>query len=131
MSQIRVFLVDDSPEFLQAAAQFLSSDPCIQVVGCFQGAEEAILEASRLKPDLVLMDLAMPGMNGLEASHHIKELKRPPRVIILTMYDQEEYGSVAPLAKVDGFVTKSEIGALLLPLIHKIFQLKEPAVSPC
>jgi DNA-binding NarL/FixJ family response regulator len=126
MTQIKVLLVDDSREFLQAAAQFLSSDPCIEVVGRVESAEDALREATRLEPDLVLVDLAMPGMNGLEATRHLKERKDPPRVIILTMYDLDEYRSAAPAVQADGFVTKSEFGIRLLPMIHTIFRLPKP-----
>jgi DNA-binding NarL/FixJ family response regulator len=121
MSPIRVLLVDDSHEFLQAAAHFLSSDPRIEVIGQFQAAEDAIHQVDRLHPDLVLMDLAMPEMNGLEATRLIKEHERPPRVIILTMYDDGEYHNATEAVKADGFVTKSEFGAVLIPLILSMF----------
>jgi DNA-binding NarL/FixJ family response regulator len=126
MTQVRVLMVDDSPDFLQAASKFLESDPCIQVIGTFHGAEEALAQLPCLEPDLVLIDLAMPGMNGLEATRHLKEQLVPPRVIILTMYDLEEYRSAAPQVQADGFVTKSEFGAALLPLIRSIFDIPDP-----
>lgn len=125
MTQIRVLLVDDSAEFLQAAAHFLNSDPCIRVIGSFQAAEEALKFLPNLEPDLVLMDLAMPGMNGLEATRLLKEQEAPPVVILLTMYDLEEYRSAAPQARADGFVTKSDFGVDLLPLIHTIFDIPD------
>jgi DNA-binding NarL/FixJ family response regulator len=121
MSPIRVLLVDDSNEFLQAAAHFLSSDPRIEVIGQFQAAEEAIGQVEMLHPDLVLMDITMPEMNGLEATRIIKEHKQPPRVIILTMYNDGEYHNASEAVNADAFVTKSEIGAVLVPLILSMF----------
>jgi DNA-binding NarL/FixJ family response regulator len=126
MTQVRVLMVDDSPEFLQAASHFLEADPCIQVIGSFNGAEEALEHLPGLEPDLVLMDLAMPGMNGLEAVRLLKSQELPPRVIILTMYDVDEFRSAAPQIHADGFVTKSEFGAALLPLIRCLFDLPDP-----
>ena len=121
MSPIRVLLVDDSLEFLQAASHFLSSDPRIEVVGQFLYAGDALNHVQDLCPDLVLMDLAMPIINGLEATRRIKAQNRPPRVIILTMYDNKEYYSASKAAMADGFVTKSEFGVQLLPLILNMF----------
>jgi DNA-binding NarL/FixJ family response regulator len=121
MSPIRVLLVDDSYEFLQAAAHFLSSDPRIEVIGKFQAAKEAIGQVETLHPDLVLMDIAMPEMNGLEATRIIKEIKQPPRVIILTMYDDGEYHNASEAVNADAFVAKSEFGAVLVPLILSMF----------
>jgi DNA-binding NarL/FixJ family response regulator len=127
MPPIRIILVDDSPEFLQAAGNFLDSDPCVQVVGRFQRAEEALEQAPKLTPDLVLMDLALPGLNGLEATRRLKQASNPPQVIILTMYDLDVYRSAAPEVQADGFVTKSEFGTCLMPLIRKLFNIEEPA----
>lgn len=122
MSPIRVLLIDDSPEFLQATSRFLASDPCIQVVGQSLSAQEAQEEIGRLKPDLVLMDLAMPGVNGLEATREVKSKKGAPRVIILTMHDNLEYRAAARAANADGFIPKSELGMELIPLIHTMFK---------
>jgi DNA-binding NarL/FixJ family response regulator len=121
MSPIRVLLVDDSQEFLQAASHFLSADPRIEVIGQFQAAEDAIGQVDQLHPDLVLMDIALPEMSGLEATRKIKEHVPPPRVIILTMYDDSEYYNASESVMADGFVTKSEFGAVLLPLILSMF----------
>src|SRR5512136_68810 len=67
MSLVRILLVDDSPEFLGAAARFLATDPQIEIVGHALSARKAIEEVTRLQPDLVLLDLAMPEMHGFAA----------------------------------------------------------------
>ncbi|RPI30507.1 MAG: DNA-binding response regulator [Chloroflexota bacterium] len=122
MSDIRVLLVDDSQEFLQATSRFLSSAPGISVVGEFLSAVNALEEAEGLQPDLVLMDLAMPGINGLEATRRIKEKAEAPRVVLVTMHDNNEYRSAAKAASADGFITKAELVADLLPLIYSLFK---------
>jgi DNA-binding NarL/FixJ family response regulator len=126
MIPIRVLLVDDSREFLKAASAFLASDPAIEVVGKFHNAKEALEQAPKLHPDLVLMDIAMPKMNGLEATRRLKQQARPPRVIILTMYDDLEYRNASNLAAADAFMSKSEFGVDLLPLIHSMFPERQP-----
>ena len=122
MTLVRTLLVDDSPEFLGAAAHFLATDSQIEVVGHALSARKAIEEVTRLQPDLVLMDVAMPGMNGFAATRQIKERPNPPRVIVLTLYDNDEYRAQAQAAGADGFVAKSEFGTQLLPLIHTLYQ---------
>jgi DNA-binding NarL/FixJ family response regulator len=122
MTLVRTLLVDNSPEFLGAAARFLATDPQIEIVGHALSAQKAIEEVARLQPDLVLMDVAMPEMNGFAATRHIKERPNPPRVIVLTLYDNDEYRAQAQAAGADGFVAKSEFGTQLLPLIHTLYQ---------
>jgi DNA-binding NarL/FixJ family response regulator len=115
---MRILLVDDSPEFLEAVAHFLATEPEIEVVGRASSGRSALEQVSRLQPDLVLMDLAMPEMNGLEATRRIKSQPDTPCVVILTLHDNFEYRAQAAAVHADGFVPKSELGTQLLPLIH-------------
>src|SRR4029079_283930 len=80
---LRVFMVDDSPEALKSVSQFLAETPGIELVGVALSGEESLPELARLKPDVVLMDLAMPGMGGLEATRRIKASPTAPRVLLL------------------------------------------------
>jgi DNA-binding NarL/FixJ family response regulator len=121
MTRICILLVDDSPEFLQSAERFLAADPDIEVVGCARSGREAIAQVTQLHPDLVLMDLGMPGMNGLEATCRIRARSDAPRVVILTLHDNAEYRVAALAAGAEGYVTKSEFGTALLPFIHVLF----------
>jgi DNA-binding NarL/FixJ family response regulator len=117
---IRILLVDDSPVVLHSIAQLLIAESQIQVIGQADSGETAIAQVQQLRPDLVVMDLAMPEMNGLEATRHLKRQPAPPKVILLTLYNNAEYSRAARLAGADGFITKSEAGASLLPLIYKL-----------
>ncbi|HEX7972893.1 MAG TPA: response regulator transcription factor [Anaerolineales bacterium] len=126
MSLIRTLLVDDSPDFLDAAAHFLSSDPQIEIVGVSLSGQEALDRLPGIDPDLVLMDLAMPDLSGLEATRRIKTQPNAPRVIILTLHDNQEYRRASQAAQADGFMTKSDVGVNLLPLIHSLFELEVP-----
>jgi DNA-binding NarL/FixJ family response regulator len=121
LAPCRVLLVDDSTEFLQSAAHFLGSEPGVEVIGQASSGGDAVEEVSRLRPDLVLMDLNMPGMNGLEATRRIKSQPDSPRVIILTLHENPEYRAAAEAARADGYVSKSELGDQLLPLIQTLF----------
>ncbi len=66
MSPLRLLLVDDSHDFLESAARFLSAYPCLEIVGWTFSGRDAQELVARLQPDLVLMDLSMPGMNGFD-----------------------------------------------------------------
>jgi DNA-binding NarL/FixJ family response regulator len=122
MGLIRTLLIDDSPEFLEAAQRFLASDQKIEVVGALTTGKDAVEKVTLLQPDLVLIDLAMPGTNGLEATRGIKEIPNPPQVIILTLYDNYEYQIASEAVHADGFISKSEFGSKLLPLIQLLFE---------
>jgi DNA-binding NarL/FixJ family response regulator len=119
-SPIRVLAVDDSPDFLKVVVRLLSTAPAIQIVGQACSGYDALEKVAALHPDLVLMDVAMPEMNGLEATRSIKARPGAPRVIILTLHDNAEYRTAAKAAGADAFVAKWELNTALLPLIYKL-----------
>jgi DNA-binding NarL/FixJ family response regulator len=118
---IRILLVDDDPDFLRSIRQFLEVDQRTEVVGSLHSSREALEEVSRLQPDLVLMDIVMPGMSGLEATRQIKAQPGAPRVILLTLHDDKAYRDEAENIHADGFVSKSEAGVKLLSVIYALF----------
>ena len=126
---IRILLVDDSPEFLRALSRFLSKDPEIQIVDRAFSAQDALEKMSRSPVDLVLMDIAMPGTNGLEATRWIKAQANAPRVLILTLYDGNEYQAAAKAVCADGFVSKAASDDKLLPLIYTLFPQSPETVA--
>jgi DNA-binding NarL/FixJ family response regulator len=121
MPPVRTLLVDDSLAFLESAARFLHDNDRIEIVGRAFSGREAVEQVTQLRPDLVLMDLAMPDMNGLEATTLIKPQPNAPYIVILTLSDSKEYRVAATAAGADGFVTKSDFGVALLPLIESLF----------
>ena len=118
---IRVLLVDDSAEFLESAARFLATDPALAIVGRALTGAEALQQIEQRRPALVLVDLMMPEISGLELTSLIKSWPDPPCVIIVTLYDIAEYAAASETALADGWVTKATFGEQLLPLIHTLF----------
>ncbi len=121
MPPIRILLVDDHAEFMSALARFLSSDAQIKVVGQANSGAEALQRVAEVSPDLVVVDLSMPDMNGLEVTRQLKRLPNAPRVIILTIYDLPQYRVAAGSAGADGFVSKAGFGTQLSSSIWALF----------
>ncbi|MEE8350549.1 MAG: response regulator transcription factor [Acidobacteriota bacterium] len=107
MKQPSILLVDGNREFLKSAEQFLRSQTQLQIVGCASSGQSAIQQTRELSPDCVLIDLVMPGMNGIEATQKIKSQPSPPKVIIQTVHDNPAYRSASEKAGADGFIVKS------------------------
>lgn len=119
---IRVLLVDDSPTFLQAARAFLVSRG-LRVVGSVESGGESLAAVDSLNPDLVLMDLNMPGMTGLEATRMIKKSRPGIRVIIMSLegdwWDCQDTDD--PLLGADGFISKSRFTEASPAVIGALF----------
>jgi CheY-like chemotaxis protein len=90
------------------------------VIGTAQSGIEAIEMVNQLKPDLVLMDIAMPNMDGLEATRRIKLTENPPRIIIVTFHDTPEVQDAATAAGADGFIEKTRFRKEAIPFIRKL-----------
>jgi NarL family two-component system response regulator LiaR len=120
MPPLRIFLVDDNPQFLASAVRALATVSAIEIVGQALSGRDAVEQVTQLQPDVVLMDVAMPNMNGLEATRYIKAQPTAPRVVILTLYDAPEYRAAAEAVGADDFISKAEFDAQVLPLIHTL-----------
>jgi DNA-binding NarL/FixJ family response regulator len=119
-SPLRVLLVDDNPLFLNQATQWLTKQPGIHMVGQATSGKEGIEQALRLNPDLVVMDLSMPIMNGHEATQQIKRRSKATRVILISMHNHETFSENSLLYS-DGFVSKDNLFSHLIPLIWALF----------
>src|ERR1043165_6536076 len=95
MRTIRLLLVDDNREYLEAATALLKSQPEIEIVGSALTGQEALELVPQTHPDVVLLDLLMPEMNGLEVAKRLKAEANPPRIIIVTLEDQNVFQEVA------------------------------------
>lgn len=122
---MRIFLVDDSAAFLDAAAGFFSGCPEVEVIGRALSGHEALEQVVQLRPDVVLLDLAMPDMNGLETARRVRALSDAPRIVMLTLYDDPAYRAAAMAAGADGFVSKAALSTQLLPLLQTLLPRRE------
>jgi len=125
LKKIGVLIVDDSESFARAAAAFVQQRPAFEVLGIAGTGLEALAWVRRQRPDLVLMDLKMPGMDGLEAIRQLKALPAAPKAIAMTLEDFPEMEASAYAAGADAFVAKKDLGEKLYAAIDRLFEGNE------
>jgi DNA-binding NarL/FixJ family response regulator len=118
--RLRILLVDDNHTFLTAVSQCLVMLPEAEVVGQVTSGAEALLKVDALRPDLVLMDIAMPHMNGLEVAARMQALPNAPRVLFLSMHDNESYRAAARELGAVALVGKANFVLDLIPIITQL-----------
>jgi two-component system, NarL family, response regulator NreC len=122
MSLPRVLLVDDHRMFLEGLCSILSRH--FEVVGTAANGEEALAAARQLQPDVIVMDLSMPVLNGMEATRKLREMNTRSKIILVTMYTDPAFASEALDAGASGYVLKSDAGAELVAAIREVLQGK-------
>jgi DNA-binding NarL/FixJ family response regulator len=120
--KIQVLIAEDHAIVRQGIRLLLDDQPDVEVVGEAADGRQAIALAERLEPDIVLMDLAMPGINGLEATHTIKKRFPNVQVVALTVHDSDEYFFQMIDAGAAGYVLKGADSSLLLEAIRSAHQ---------
>ena len=122
MNKIRVFLADDHAILRECIRLLLRKVPDIEVVGEAGDGEEAVAKVEQLAPDVVLMDITMPGLNGLEATEQIKGKNPQVKVLILTMHETDQYLSGMLRAGASGYVVKTTVSSELISAIRIVHQ---------
>ena len=125
MSKITVLLVDDHEGFINAALRHLRKVEWLEIVGRASNGLEAIERSETLRPDVVLMDLAMPEMGGLQATRLIKTQDAPPFIVIASHFDDAEHREHAMRAGADDFVSKLSYIQEVLPILEKFKDLRD------
>jgi DNA-binding NarL/FixJ family response regulator len=116
MQKLKVLLADDHESFRRILIAFLRAQKDVEVVGEAIDGQEAVEQAERFHPDLVLMDIHMPKQNGLEATKAIKNLRPSTRVFILSM-DPSEFYRRNTQDVADGFIAKTSMKRALLSIL--------------
>jgi DNA-binding NarL/FixJ family response regulator len=117
---IRVLLADDQSLVRAGFRMILRAEPDMDVVGEAGDGHEAVENARELKPDVVLMDIRMPGLDGIEATRRVTELDQPPRVLVLTTFDLDEYVFESLRAGASAFLLKDAPEQQLLAAVRVV-----------
>jgi DNA-binding NarL/FixJ family response regulator len=117
---IRVLLADDHAMFRQGLKSLLESEPDLRVIGEAHSGREAVRYAADTKPDVIVMDIQMPELDGVRATQSILEINPKANVIILTMYRQDSYVFEAVKAGARGYLLKDVDAAVLIDAIRRV-----------
>ncbi|MCR4291090.1 MAG: response regulator transcription factor [Candidatus Scalindua sp.] len=132
MSKIRVLLADDHTIVRQGLRALLDSHEDIEVVGEAENGRQAFEKTEQLIPDIVVLDITMPNLNGIEAMRQIKKLNQEVKVIVLTVHDNEEYVHQVLQAGASGYLLKESAVSDLVSAINAIKKgdiFLSPAIS--
>jgi DNA-binding NarL/FixJ family response regulator len=131
-NEICIVLADDHALLREGLANMLEAEPGFRVVGQASNGQEAAQMAAELEPDILLMDVKMPQMDGVMATRHIKALRENQKVLLFTMFDNDQYLFDAISAGVDGFILKDVSREALAEAIRRVADgeaLLDPALT--
>lgn len=117
---IRILLADDHAIVRDGLRALLDAEPGLEVVASVTDGREAVLAVARLKPDVVVMDINMPGLNGIEATLKISQLEDAPQVLILSMHGSSEHIYRALQAGARGYLLKESAGSEVVGAVRAV-----------
>jgi DNA-binding NarL/FixJ family response regulator len=120
MSKTRILLADDHTLFRQGIRTLISAEQDMEVVGEASNGGEAVDRAGEIRPDVVLMDIGMPGMSSFEATRQIKKVRPETKILFLTMYDDEDYLVEGMEVGASGYVLKDSPANQLVAAIRDV-----------
>ena len=123
----KIVIADDQPDYRALLRMLLGRLPDTTVVGEAGDGSQAVELVLRERPDLVIVDMVMPRLNGIELTRRIKEALPETKVILVSAYTGEAYRRVADVSGADGFVYKQVMHSHLLPLVEQLIAGPSPA----
>ncbi len=120
MAKIRIMLADDHTLFRQGIRTLISAEPDMEVVGEASNGGDAVDKANEARPDVVLMDIGMPGLSSFEATRQIKKNRPETKVLFLTMYDDEDYLVEGMEVGASGYVLKDSPSQQLVAAVRDV-----------
>jgi DNA-binding NarL/FixJ family response regulator len=129
LKPISILLVDDSAVFLRMAKLFLQDLDDVEVVGTAGGGESGVEQTLRLRPDIVLVDLNMPDLHGLNVIPKLRAALPATRIVALTMLDDDGFRQVSIAAGAHEFISKTRMHTDLPPVIYRLAGRPGPGKS--
>ncbi len=117
---LKIMLVDDNRTFALAVKRFLDMVPGVQVIAQAHDGEEALCMVDAHRPDLLLLDIGLPGINGLEVARRLRSRPQPPVIVFLSMHESASYSDAVREVGAAAFVGKADFVVALLPIIEQL-----------
>lgn len=117
---IRIILIDDHALVREGVSRLLEAQPDMVVVGSFGDAKDAIRFATRERPDVAILDMAMPSSNDIDVARQLRDASPETHLLVLSMYSNPEYVHRALLAGVLGYVAKESAGTVLVEAVRQV-----------
>jgi DNA-binding NarL/FixJ family response regulator len=125
MAGLRVLVVDDHESVRKGVCAILASRPELEICGEATDGQDAVAKARDLHPQVVVMDVSMPRMDGISAAREILKSQPSTRIIILSMHDSRQLVESARKIGIRGYVTKSQAGSVLLDAVEAVHQNRD------
>jgi DNA-binding NarL/FixJ family response regulator len=125
MSSVRVLVVDDNEPFRRFVCSTLGENPELQVIGEVSDGLEAVQKAEELQPDLIVLDIGLPTLNGIEAARRIRKLAPESKILFVTQESSDDVVQEALRLGALGYVVKTHAGSELLPAVEAVCQGRE------
>ncbi len=117
MSRPRIVIADDHLRMLQKVTQLL--EPEFDVVGTVSDGQALLSAVAELQPDVVILDITMPGINGIEAARQLRQAGSPAKIIFLTIHEDPDFLTEALATGALGYVVKARMATDLIPAVHE------------
>jgi DNA-binding NarL/FixJ family response regulator len=121
LPRIRILVVEENQRLLHALLQFLATEPAVEVVGSAKSPDEAVIQAARFEPELVLIDWSLPRPAAEQACWLSRLRPAPPKIVALLDDDHHLYRASAAAAGADAAIGKAHLSEALLPLLGDLF----------
>ena len=128
---VRVLLADDHAAVRRALRRLLDSEPDVEVYGEAEDGEAAVSLAAAMRPDVVVLDFAMPRLDGIEAARRIRAMRPGVRIVIVTAHAVSTVLTAAAAAGVDAVLDKAELAERLLPVVLALAPAGQGTTRPC
>lgn len=122
MKKIRIFIADDNTDFRERIKALVADKNCIEVVGEAPDANHILREIQESRAQVLVMDVSMPGMNGLDATRMLASTMADLKIILVSVYDIDEYKEAALASGAQAYLVKKDIVTELIPLINRAVQ---------
>ena len=127
---VTILIVDDNAQLRTLMREIVADEPDLHVMGEAADGAEAMQLVEELRPDIVLLDLVMPQVSGLEVLRWIKTEHPKIKVIIVTVHDEDAYRQAAEASGADAYLPKKTLGTVLLPTIRRVSGSMPPPPAP-